>query len=412
MPATVSRWPSAAERRATRAYGRRRTPTATMGDAAPMPRLFDPLTLRDLTLRNRVAMSPMCTYACEARDGRASDWHLQHLASRATGGVGMVLSEATAVEPRGRISAQDLGLWDDGHVEALRRVARAVQSQGAAFGVQLAHAGRKAGTRRPWEPPHPDPGQADTGRDGTGQHRRDRDGAGLNGADWEPVGPTDDRFSDATHQPRPLDDAGLAEVVGAFAAAAARADAAGVDVIELHAAHGYLLHTFLSPLVNTRSDRYGGDEPRRCQLLLDVVGEVRAVWPTAKPLLVRLSASDWAPGGWDADATVRLARRLADLGVDLVDCSSGGAVPGARVVPHPNYQVSFAERVRREAGVASGAVGQIADPRQADAIVAEGRADVVLLGKALLRDPYWPVRAAESLGVPAPWPPHYAWALA
>ena len=358
-----------------------------------MPRLFEPLTLRNLTLRNRVTMSPMCTYSCETRDGRASDWHLQHLASRAAGGVGLVLSEATAVEPRGRISPEDLGLWDDAQVDGLRRVARAVQAQGTAFGVQLAHAGRKAGTYRPWATSRGVASPADGG--------------------WpdQVVGPTDERFSDATATPLALDGEGLRTVVQAFAAAAVRADAAGVDVIELHAAHGYLLHTFLSPLVNTRDDAHGGDEAGRSRLLLEVVEAVRAVWPPAKPLFVRVSASDWAPTGWDADATVRLARALAERGVDLIDCSSGGAVAGVRIAAYPNYQVTFAERVRREAGVASAAVGQIADPRQADAIVAEGRADLVLLGKALLRDPYWAVHAAEALGAPPPWARQYGWAL-
>ncbi len=358
-----------------------------------MPRLFEPLTLRDLTLRNRVTMSPMCTYSCETRDGQAGDWHLQHLASRAAGGVGLVLSEATAVEPCGRISPEDLGLWDDGQVDGLRRVTRAVQAQGAAFGVQLAHAGRKAGTYRPWAASRGVASAADGG--------------------WPDrvVGPTAERFSDATATPLALDVEGLRTLVQAFAAAAVRADAAGVDVIELHAAHGYLLHAFLSPLVNTRDDAYGGDEAGRSRLLFEVVEAVRAVWPPAKPLLVRVSASDWAAAGWDADATVRLARTLAERGVDLIDCSSGGAVAGVPIAAHPNYQVSFAERVRREAGVASAAVGQIADPRQADAIVAEGRADLVLLGKALLRDPYWAVHAAEALGAPPPWARQYAWAL-
>lgn len=358
-----------------------------------MPRLFEPLTLRDLTLRNRVAMSPMCTYSCEARDGHVGDWHLQHLASRAAGGVGLVMSEATAVEPRGRISPEDLGLWDDGQVDGLQRVTRAVQAQGAAFGVQLAHAGRKAGTYRPWAPT--------------------RGVAAASDGGWahQVVGPTAGRFSDATATPRSLDGDGLRTVVQAFAAAAVRADAAGVDVLELHAAHGYLLHTFLSALVNTRDDGYGGDEAGRSRLLLEVVEAVRAVWPPAKPLFVRVSASDWAPGGWDADATVRLARALAAGGVDLIDCSSGGAVAGVQIEAYPNYQVTFAERVRREAGVASAAVGQIADPRQADAIVAEGRADLVLLGKALLRDPYWAVHAAEALGAPPPWAQQYGWAI-
>ncbi len=358
-----------------------------------MTSLFDPLTLGALALRNRVAMSPMCTYACEERDGRANDWHLQHLASRASGGVGLVLCEATAVEPRGRISPQDLGLWEDGQVDALRRVASSVRAQGAAFGVQLAHAGRKASTHRPWE-----------ARSGV---------AAAEHGGWpdEVVGPTDERFSEGSAIPRALEERELAAVVQAFASAAARADAAGVDTVEIHAAHGYLLHTFLSPLTNSREDGYGGDERGRSRLLLEVVKAVRASLPATKPLIVRLSASDWVQGGWDADATVRLAGELGERGVDLIDCSSGGAAQGARTKAYPNYQVGFAERVRREAGVASGAVGQIADPRQAEAIVAEGRADVVLLGRALLRDPYWALHAALTLGAAPPWPKHYGWAV-
>ncbi len=364
-----------------------------MGDAARMPRLFEPLTLRDLTLRNRTAMSPMCTYSCEARDGLATDWHLQHLASRSTGGVGLVFSEAMAVEARGRISPEDLGLWDDAHIEPLRRVAQAVKSQGAAFGVQLAHAGRKAGCYRPWAAQRGAATRADGG--------------------WAEgvVGATGERFSDISASPRPLDAPGIAEVVEAFAAAAVRADAAGVDVVEIHAAHGYLLHAFLSPLVNDRDDAYGSDERGRTRLLLEVTAAVRAAWPVGKPLFVRVSASDWAPGGWDADATVRLARELGGRGVDLIDCSAGGAVAGVRIEAYPNYQVAFAERVRREAGVASGAVGQIAGAHQADAIVAEGRADLVLLGRALLRDPYWALHAAQALGAPPPWATQYGWAV-
>jgi 2,4-dienoyl-CoA reductase-like NADH-dependent reductase (Old Yellow Enzyme family) len=358
-----------------------------------MARLFEPLTLRDLTLRNRIAMSPMCTYSCEASDGRATDWHLHHLASRAAGGAGLVLSEAVAVEARGRISPQDLGLWDDGQVDGLRRVAEAVRAQGAAFGVQLAHAGRKAGCYRPWEPRSGAVARADGG--------------------WpeDVVGVTAEPFAELNATPSALDPRGIEQVVQAFAGAAVRADAAGADVAEIHAAHGYLLHTFLSPLTNGRSDGYGGDERGRTRLLFEVVDAVRANWPADRPLFVRLSASDWLPGGWDVVATVGLARSLAARGVDLIDCSAGGAVPGVRIEPYSNYQVGFAERVRREAGVPTGAVGRIVDPHQADAIVAEGRADLVLLGKALLTNPYWPLHAARALGVAPPWPRQYTWAV-
>jgi 2,4-dienoyl-CoA reductase-like NADH-dependent reductase (Old Yellow Enzyme family) len=278
-------------------------------------------------------------------------------------------------------------------VDGLRRVAAAVRAQGAAFGVQLAHAGRKAGTYRPWA------------------EQRGAAAAADGGWPDDVVGPTDERFSEGTATPRALDAADLATIARSFAAAAARADAAGADVVEIHAAHGYLLHAFLSPLSNGRRDGYGGDEAGRSRLLLEVVDAVRGAWPAAKPLFVRVSASDWREGGWDGDATVRVARTLAARGVDLVDCSSGGAVAGVAIPVHANYQVGFAERVRREAGIASGAVGQIGDPRQAEAIVAEGRADLVLLGKALLRDPSWAVHAAQALGATPPWPVQYRWAV-
>jgi 2,4-dienoyl-CoA reductase-like NADH-dependent reductase (Old Yellow Enzyme family) len=366
-----------------------------------MPHLFDPFVMRGVILRNRIALSPMCMYSAPdeadvARGaaplaGAARTAHVVHLASRAAGGAGLVLTEATAVEARGRISPQDLGLWDDAHVDGLRRVTAAIHDHGAAAGVQLAHAGRKAATYRPWAAAKGAVADADGG--------------------WPVVGPTAVPFSDALRAPRALRGDELPGVVAAFADAAARADAAGFDVAELHAAHGYLLHQFLSPLVNDRSDAHGGGFAGRTRLLREVVAAVRAVWPSDKPLWVRMSATDWAPGGWSADDTVRLARDLHADGVDLIDCSSGGAVPGVAIPVAPDYQVGFAERVRREAGVASGAVGRIAEPAQAAAIVADGRADVVLIGKQFLREPYWPLRAAQELGVPAPWPERYAWAV-
>ncbi len=363
-----------------------------------MARLFDPLRLRDLTLRNRVALSPMCTYAArsEGLAGIADEGHLVHLASRAAGGVGLVMTEATAIEARGRISPHDLGLWDDGHVDGLRRITAAVHAHGAAAAVQLAHAGRKASTHRPWAA-----GSTTPSRGGVA----DADGG------WAVVGATSTPFSPALRTPQALGEDELDAIVTAFAAAAERARAADFDAIELHAAHGYLLHQFLSPLVNERTDRYGGDFAGRSRLLREVVTAVRRVWPDGRPLLVRVSATDWVDGGWCIDDTVRLAGELHGLGVDLIDCSSGGAVAGASIPVAPNYQVGFAERVRREAGVASGAVGAIVSAFQADAIVAEGRADLVLLGKALLRDPYWAIHAARELGVPAPWPAKYAWAV-
>ncbi len=341
-----------------------------------MSGLFDPLKLRGLTLRNRIAVSPMCQYSSE--DGFANDWHLVHLGARAAGGAGLILTEATAVEARGRISPQDLGLWRDEHVDVLRRITSFVHDRGAAIGVQLAHAGRKASTYRPWA-------------DGRGAVPSSEGG-------WQVVGPTSEPFAPSYAAPVPLATAELPGVVNAFVAAAQRAEAAGFDAVEIHAAHGYLLHSFLSPLTNPRDDGYGGDFEGRTRLLREVTTAVRAVWPEARPLLVRLSATDWHEDGWTGDDTVRLAGVLAGLGVDLVDCSGGGLLPDLEVPVAPNYLVPFAARVRSEAGVASGAVGLITRPEQADAIVTRGEADLVLMGRELLRDPSWPQRAARELG--------------
>jgi 2,4-dienoyl-CoA reductase-like NADH-dependent reductase (Old Yellow Enzyme family) len=347
--------------------------------------LLSPLALRSVELRNRLGMSPMCQYS--AVDGRANDWHLVHLASRAVGGVGLVLVEATGVEPRGRISAADLGLWEDGQVEPLARVARAVEGAGAAAGIQLAHAGRKASVRVPW--------------DQAGAPRLPADGG------WVPVGPSPIPFAEGHHAPEPLGEPGIAAVVAAFASAARRALAAGFRVVEVHAAHGYLLHQFLSPLSNRREDRWGGSFENRTRLAREVVAAVRREWPERLPLLVRVSCTDWVEGGWDLAQTVELARQLRSLGVDLVDCSSGGTSPSARVALGPGYQVAFAEAVRREAGVPTAAVGLITAPEQADQVVRSGQADLVLLGRQLLREPYFPLRAGAALGQPAPWPPQY-----
>jgi 2,4-dienoyl-CoA reductase-like NADH-dependent reductase (Old Yellow Enzyme family) len=350
-----------------------------------MPTLFAPLTLRGLTLRNRIVVSPMCQYS--STDGLADDWHLVHLGGFATGGAGLVLTEATAVVPEGRISPWDLGLWHDGQVPMLERITRFVHAQGAAIGVQLAHAGRKASTRRPWE--------------GSGTV------APADGGWTNVMAPSAIRYADTYPAPVALDGDGIARVNTAFADAARRALAAGFDVIELHAAHGYLLHAFLSPLTNERTDEYGGDFDGRVRLLCEVTAAVRAVWPDDRPLFVRLSCTDWADGGWSADDTVALARRLAPLGADLIDCSSGGLVSHQRIPVGPGYQVPFAERVRREAAIATGAVGLITEPVQAEAIVANGQADLVLLARELLRQPHWPLAAAHALGANAPWPPQY-----
>ncbi len=348
--------------------------------------LFSPLELRSVTLRNRIAVSSMCQYS--SVDGLADDWHLVHLGARAAGGAALVMTEAAAVEPRGRISPADLGIWDDRHVEALRRVTAFISAQGAVPGIQLAHAGRKASTAPP--------------REGGGP-------VDAVGGGWTVVGPSPVPFAPGSPVPEPLDAAGLHEVVAAFVAAARRALVAGFQVVEIHAAHGYLLHQFLSPLANRRDDAYGGDLEGRCRLVLEVVEGVRGVWPAELPLLVRISATDWAEGGWDPEQSVELARRLGPLGVDLIDCSSGGLVPGVRIPVEPGYQVPFAERIRREAEIATGAVGLITEPRQANAIVHDGRADLVLLARQLLREPSWPLRAAHELGHDdvAPWPKQY-----
>lgn len=364
-------------------------PAPIVGHAERMATLFTPIKLRTLTLRNRVTMSPMCTYSVATTDGRASDWHLVHYGARAAGGVGLVIVEATAVEARGRITPHDLGLWSDEHIAPLRRISDFIRAQGAASAIQLAHAGRKAATQRPW----------------ASERGALADAAGG----WPVVGPTDTPFSPHNRSPQALSPAELDGVVQAFAAAAVRALAAGFDAIELHAAHGYLLHSFLSPLSNDRQDRYGGSRAGRARLLFEVIDALRGVWPATKPLLLRISASDWHPAGWSADDSVWLARAVHARGVDLVDCSSGGAIAGITIPVADGYQVPFAERVRHEAGVASGAVGRILSATQAEAIVSEGRADLVLLGKPLLDDPQWAVHAARTLAATPPWATPYGW---
>jgi len=347
--------------------------------------LFAPLTIREVTFGNRIAVSPMCQYSSD--DGLANDWHLVHLGSRAVGGAGLVMTEATAVEARGRISPADLGIWADEHIPGLARVTGFIKQQGAVPGVQLAHAGRKANTARPWE------------------------GGGalpIAAPGWQPVAPSAVPFRSGDPTPVALARADLAAIVEAFAAAARRALQAGFQVVELHAAHGYLLHQFLSPLSNRRTDEYGGALDNRLRLTLEVIEAVRGVWPPALPLLLRVSAQDWAEGGWQVAESVELARRARARGVDLIDVSSGGVVPGAKVVIGPGYQVPFAATVRAEAGVMTGAVGLITEARQADAIIRGGQADLVLLARELLRDPYWPLHAARALGVATHPPVQYA----
>ncbi|MFG8312931.1 NADH:flavin oxidoreductase/NADH oxidase [Pseudomonas aeruginosa] len=347
-----------------------------------MSLLFEPLSLRQITLPNRIAVSPMCQYS--AQEGLANDWHLVHLGSRAVGGAGLVIVEATAVLPEGRITADDLGIWSDAHVEPLHRITRFIESQGAVAGVQLAHAGRKASTWRPWLGKH---GSVPIGDGG-----------------WIPVAPSAIPFDPQHTTPEALSEA----LVQAFVRAAERSLAAGFKIVEVHAAHGYLLHQFLSPLSNQRRDQYGGCFENRIRLLLQVTAAVRKAWPEELPLFVRLSATDWVEDGWNPDETVELARRLKDLGVDLIDVSSGGTAANAEIPVGPGYQTEFAERVKKEAGIASGTVGMITEPVQAEHILRTGQADLILLARELLRDPYWPLHAADELrNEQMPWPPQY-----
>jgi 2,4-dienoyl-CoA reductase-like NADH-dependent reductase (Old Yellow Enzyme family) len=346
--------------------------------------LFTPLSLRSVTLRNRIMVSPMCQYSCE--DGHATDWHLVHLGSRAVGGAGLVMAEATAVEARGRISARDLGIWDDAHVPGLQRIARFIREQGAVPGIQLAHAGRKASVTVPWE--------------------GDRPLIASEGA-WQVVGPSPMAFSPAYPAPHELAAGEIADIVRSFSAAAQRALAAGFSVLELHFAHGYLVHEFASPLSNQRTDAYGGSLENRTRIAREIAHAVRTVWPDTLPLFARLSTTDWTDGGWDAAQSVELARSLKAEGVDLIDCSSGGNVHGAKIPLGPGYQTPNAERIRREAGIPTGAVGLITAAAQADHIIRTGQADLIGMGRQLLRDPYWPLRAAAELRADGPWPNQY-----
>lgn len=349
-----------------------------------MSRLFDPLKLRGLACRNRVFVSPMCQYSCV--NGLVNEWHLVHLGSCAAGGAGMVVTEATAVEPRGRISPADAGLWNDLQAEAWAPVARFVRSQGAVAAVQLAHAGRKASTAAPWDGGAPVP-------------------VGAGG--WTPVAPSGLPFDKGSPVPQELTGAEVAALPGLFAAAAGRAAQAGFEAVELHFAHGYLVHQFLSPLTNRRTDAYGGGFEGRTRLAREIAVAVRKVWPERLPLLARVSATDWVEGGWDLPQTVELSKALKGAGVDFIDCSSGGTVPDAKPPVGPGFQVPFASAVRREAGLPTGAVGLITEPEQAEEIVSSGKADAVLLGREFLRDPHWPLRAARVLGVEGPWPRQY-----
>ena len=351
-----------------------------------MSLLLEPYSLRQLTFLNRIAVSPMCQYS--SVDGLANDWHLVHLGSRAVGGAGLIFTEATAVTADGRITPQDLGLWNDQQIEPLQRITRFIRAQGAVAGIQLAHAGRKASTWRPW-----------LGKQGS---IKVEDGG------WVPVGPSPIAFDPRHTVPTQLDERQIQDVIQAFADAAKRALEAGFSVVEVHAAHGYLLHQFLSPLSNQRRDQYGGSFENRIRLVLQVTEAVREVWPQELPLFVRVSATDWVEDGWNPDETVELARRLKALGVDLIDVSSGGTSANAEIPVGPGYQTRFAESIRKESGIATGTVGMITEPAQAEHILRTGQADLILLARELLRDPYWPLHADDDLGgKQATWPAQY-----
>ena len=351
----------------------------------PNPHIFRPISFRSVTARNRIMVSPMCQYS--ATHGVANDWHFQNLASRAVGGAGIVFVEMTNVEARGRITAGCMGLWNDTQRDALASIARFVKSQGAVAGIQLAHAGRKASTMRPWE-----------------------GGKGLmpEQGGWPIVAPSSIPFGDGYPVPQEMDEKTISGVVALFAASARRAREAGFDVIELHGAHGYLISSFLSPITNRRNDRYGGSFENRTRFLLEVIDSVRSEWPEDKPLFVRISCTDWMEGGWDLDASVRLAQLLRSGGkVDLIDCSSGGVDPRQKVNIHPGYQVPFAAALRSRAGIATGAIGLINSPEMAEQIVASGQADIIVMARAFLNDPYWPLHAAKVLKAKIPLPPQY-----
>ena len=349
-----------------------------------MSKLFSPLTIRDITFRNRIALSPMCQYS--AVDGFAADWHLVHLGSRAAGGAALIIQEATAVSPEGRITPFDLGFYREEHVEKLKPVTDFIHRQGAVAGVQLAHAGRKAGCASPWEGGR----QLLSGKGG-----------------WERVSASSLAFLPEEESPRELDAPGIQKVIDDFRIAASRALLAGYKVVEIHAAHGYLVHQFLSPLSNHRTDNYGGCFENRIRLLLEIIRAVRSVWPLGLPLFVRISATDWAEGGWNLTEAVKLSAILKTMGVDLIDSSSGGLVPNASIQPGPGYQVTFAESIKKEAGILTGAVGLITAAGQAEEILAKEQADLILIGRAFLRDPHWTLNAAKALGDDISWPLQY-----
>jgi 2,4-dienoyl-CoA reductase-like NADH-dependent reductase (Old Yellow Enzyme family) len=349
-----------------------------------MSKLFEPLKIRDIEFRNRVFVSPMCQYSSE--DGMPNDWHLVHLGSRAVGGAAAVIIEATGVSPEGRISPADSGLWSQEQAKAFFRINQFIKSQGAVPAVQLAHAGRKASTFEPWNGGNAVP----IGKGG-----------------WTPIAPSAIAFDEKYHTPREMTEKDIDLLVEQFVASTRLSIDAGFELVELHMAHGYLLHEFLSPLANHRTDHFGGSLSNRMRLPLRVATAVREVWPRGLPLFVRISATDWVEGGWDLPQSIEFARALKEIGIDLIDCSTGAMVPYAKMKIGPGYQVPFAEAIRRDAGIATGAVGMITDAHQAEQIIASGKADVVLLARELLRDPYWPLHAAKILGAEIAWPKQY-----
>jgi len=346
-----------------------------------MPHLFEPLTVRGITLRNRIGVSPMCMYSYV--DGFSNDWQVTHLGARATGGAGLVIAEATAVEPRGRITSHDVGIWSDEHIVPLQRVTRVIKDGGAVPGIQIAHAGRKAGDRRPWENP---------------QEKNET---------WLPIGPSPIAFKNGYPVPHEMSLQDILEVQRSFRSGAERALAAGFEWLEVHAAHGYLIHNFYSPLSNRRTDQYGGSFDNRIRFLVETIQAVRAVWPERLPLAVRISGTDWVEGGWEVADSVELARRLKTEGVDLIDCSSGGNAAQAIIPVGAGYQIPISEAVRQGADMMTATVGMITAPFQADEVIRNGRADLVLLGREFLRDPYWPLHAAQVLKQAAPIPSQY-----
>jgi 2,4-dienoyl-CoA reductase-like NADH-dependent reductase (Old Yellow Enzyme family) len=350
-----------------------------------MAHLFSPLKIKDIELKNRIVVSPMCEYS--SLDGFANDWHLVHLGGFAVGGAALILTEAIAVSPEGRITADDLGIWKDEHIEKLKQITAFIEKQGALAGVQLAHAGRKASHQSPFK--------------GGKQVPADQEGG------WISVAPSALAFTDSEEAPAELDKAGIEKIKNDFKAAAKRALDAGFKVVELHGAHGYLLHEFFSPLSNHRTDEYGGSFENRIRLLLEVVASVKETWPADYPLFVRISATDWTEGGWTIEDSVKLSAALKGMGVDLVDCSTGGNIPGAKIPVKPGYQVPFAQEVREKTGVLTGAVGMITTPEQADSIIRDGQADVVLMAREMLRDPHFALRAAHVLKQEVKWPQQY-----